>query len=29
MGHSGTVPGAILAEDLPEALENLRCKVKG
>lgn len=24
MGHSGTVPGAILAADLPEALANLR-----
>ena len=24
MGHSGTVPGAILAEDLPAALERLR-----
>lgn len=24
MGHSGTVPGAILAADLPEALRNLR-----
>jgi hypothetical protein len=24
MGHSGTVPGAILAPDLPEALANLR-----
>lgn len=23
MGHSGTVPGAILAADLPEALRNL------
>jgi hypothetical protein len=24
MGHSGTVPGAILAEDVPEALAQLR-----
>jgi hypothetical protein len=24
MGHSGTVPGAILAPDLPDALANLR-----
>ena len=24
MGHSGTVPSAIRAEDVPEALENLR-----
>lgn len=24
MGHSGTVPGAILAEDVPEALERLK-----
>lgn len=24
MGHSGTVPGAILAEDVPKALEKLR-----
>ena len=24
MGHTGTVPGAILAADLPEALERLR-----
>jgi len=24
MGHTGTVPGAILAADLPEALRNLR-----
>ena len=24
MGHSGTVPSAILAEDIPEALERLR-----
>ncbi len=28
MGHSGTVPGAILAEDLPEALESLRSKLQ-
>ncbi len=24
MGHSGTVPGALLAEDVPAALERLR-----
>lgn len=24
MGHSGTVPGAILAEDIPQALQRLR-----
>ncbi len=24
MGHSGTVPGAILAEDIPEALAQLK-----
>ena len=24
MGHSGTVPGAILAEDVPEALDHLK-----
>ena len=24
MGHSGTIPGAILAEDLPEALSQLQ-----
>ncbi len=24
MGHSGTVPGALLAEDVPAALEHLR-----
>ena len=24
MGHSGTVPGAILAEDVPDALRRLR-----
>ncbi|MCG6942951.1 MAG: DUF1840 domain-containing protein [Thiohalocapsa sp.] len=28
MGHSGTVPGAILADDVPMALENLRAAVK-
>ena len=27
MGHSGTVPGALLAEDVPEALERLRSSV--
>ena len=26
MGHSGTVPGAILAEDVPAALHRLRCR---
>jgi hypothetical protein len=24
MGHSGTIPGAILAEDVPKALDKLR-----
>ena len=24
MGHSGTVPGAVLAEDIPQALQQLR-----
>ena len=24
MGHSGTVPGALLAEDIPEALDRLK-----
>lgn len=28
MGHSGTVPGAILAEDLPQALAHLRAGVQ-
>lgn len=28
MGHSGTVPGAIKAEDLPRALEQLRSSVQ-
>ena len=28
LGHSGTVPGAILAEDLPEALAQLRAGVQ-
>ena len=28
MGHSATVPGAILAEDIPEALEKLRSCVQ-
>jgi hypothetical protein len=28
MGHSGTVPGAILAEDVPAALERLQRRVK-
>jgi hypothetical protein len=27
MGHSGTIPGAILAEDVPKALEKLRAAV--
>jgi hypothetical protein len=27
MGHSGTVPGAILADDIPEALTRLRTGV--
>jgi hypothetical protein len=27
MGHSGAVPGAILAADVPRALENLRAEV--
>jgi len=27
MGHSGTVPGAVLAEDVPAALERLRAAV--
>lgn len=29
MGHSPTVPGAILAEDVPQALENLKRAVAG
>ena len=28
MGHSGTVPGALLAEDVPAALERLQAGVK-
>ena len=28
MGHSGTVPSAILAEDLPEALRKLRSSIE-
>ena len=28
MGHSGTVPGAILAEDIPEALDKLKAAVE-
>ncbi len=28
MGHSGTVPGALLAEDVPEALANLKTAVE-
>lgn len=28
MGHSATVPGAILAEDVPEALRRLRAAVE-
>jgi len=27
MGHSGTIPGAILAEDVPKALQTLRAAV--
>ncbi|MCF7982803.1 MAG: DUF1840 domain-containing protein [Thiohalocapsa sp.] len=27
MGHSGSIPGAILAEDVPAALERLRAAV--
>jgi len=27
MGHSGTVPGALLAEDVPAALERLKRRV--
>ncbi|KTC90888.1 DUF1840 domain-containing protein [Fluoribacter dumoffii] len=29
MGHSGTIPGAIKAENLPEALEKLQAGLKG
>lgn len=28
MGHSGTVPGAILAEDIPAALERLKAAIE-
>lgn len=28
MGHSGTVPGALLAEDVPAALERLKAAIK-
>ncbi len=28
MGHSGTIPGAIQAEDLPKALELLKASVR-
>lgn len=28
LGHSGSIPGAILAEDVPKALENLRAAVE-
>ena len=28
MGHSGTVPGAILAEDIPVALDRLKCAIE-
>ena len=28
MGHSGTVPGAIVAEDIPEALSRLELAIK-
>jgi hypothetical protein len=27
MGHSGTVPGALLPEDIPQALQRLRAKL--
>lgn len=29
MGHSGTVPGAILAEDVPGALDRLKRGIEG
>jgi hypothetical protein len=29
MGHSGTVPSAILAEDVPQALARLKAAVEG
>jgi hypothetical protein len=29
MGHSGTVPGAILADDIPSALERLQRALEG
>ena len=28
MGHSGTVPGALLAEDVPDALQKLKAAVE-
>jgi hypothetical protein len=28
MGHSGTIPGAIKSEHLPQALEQLQCALK-
>lgn len=28
MGHSGSIPGAIASEDIPQALENLRTGIK-
>lgn len=28
MGHSGTIPGALLAEDIPEALNKLKAAVE-
>jgi hypothetical protein len=28
MGHSGKVPGAILAEDVPKALERLQSAIE-
>lgn len=28
MGHSGTIPGALLAEDIPEALNKLKAVVE-
>ena len=27
MGHSGTVPGAILADDIPDALQHLKAAI--
>ena len=28
MGHSGTIPGALLAEDVPQALSKLKVAIK-